>query len=119
MIEDFFNELGLVDTGGVVELDGSSASLRKSRCGNSVYLMKITTRPEMRGNGHASQLLGMICDAADVHGIELFLEAEWFPAFDEDADAGLTIEALADWYWRFGFRGDPDELIREPRRNSE
>ena len=31
---------------------------------------------------------------------------------------GLDSAALVKWYWSFGFRGLPDEMIREPRIES-
>ncbi len=47
-------------------------------------------------------------ELADEHGVAIVLEVD---AFDED---GLDNQQLADWYWRFGFRGTPDEMVREP-----
>ena len=56
--------------------------------------------------------LEQVCALADEHGVELVLEVE---SLDEE-DA-MTREELGEWYWRFGFRGKLDEMIREPRQS--
>lgn len=106
MNESFFTELGIGDP-GVISLGASEASLRSPRRGDGVYLMKIRTACRSRGQGEASRLLSLICETADRHELTLFLEVE--------EDDGLCDTDLADWYWRFGFRGDLTEMIREPR----
>jgi hypothetical protein len=83
--------------------DGVEVGLRPSKKGDSVYIMKIRSRD--RGKGKASSTLAAICDAADRASVDLFLEIE-------ESD-GLSKHELANWYWRFGFRGDTTEMIRK------
>ncbi len=110
-IDLFFLDLSVTREGDVylVSEDGAEASIRRSRSGDAVYLMKIRTSPNQRGKGFASAILCSICEAADQHGVTLFLEVE------RQDDSGLTESELADWYWRFGFRGVATEMIREPK----
>jgi hypothetical protein len=88
--------------------EGVSVGLRSSRAGDAVYLMKITTDLLNRGQGRASETLSSICNLADQCGVTLFLEVEKF-------GLGLDESDLAEWYWRFGFRGDLTEMVREPQ----
>lgn len=92
----------------IVSGDGCKASLRRSRTGDALYLMKIATDARSRGQGNASALLGAICEAADEHSVTMFLEVEC------QEGSGLDAAQLVDWYWRHGFRGTPAEMIREP-----
>jgi hypothetical protein len=84
--------------------DSVEIGLRPSRAGDSVYIMRI--RSNDRGKGSASETLGIVCDMADEFEVDLFLEVE--------ADDGLADRQLAEWYWRFGFRGSLEEMIRHP-----
>jgi len=90
----------------VYRFDGVSVGLRASQDGTAVYLMNIRSDPQSRGNGNASDALETLCDLADEHQVTLFLEVEASGKMDDDA--------VADWYWRYGFRGDLTEMIREP-----
>ena len=85
-------------------VDSVEIGLKPSRAGDAVYIMRI--RSNDRGKGSASETLGIVCDMADEFEVDLFLEVE--------ADDGLSAEQLAEWYWRFGFRGRLDEMIRHP-----
>jgi hypothetical protein len=87
-------------------IDGVQVGMRPSKTGDSVYLMKI--RSTDRGKGKASQTLILVCENADRFSIDLFLEIE--------ASDGMSADQLAEWYWRFGFRGTTTEMIR---RSSE
>ncbi len=49
-----------------------------------------------------------ICALADEFDVTVFLEIEPF------GESGLSVDQLSDWYWRFGFRGEAAEMIREP-----
>lgn len=91
----------------LVEAGDAIASLRKARSGDGVYLMKIRTNPRSQQQGFGSALLGRLCDEADREDVTLFLEVE------ETAE-GPDAQTLADWYWRFGFRGDKTEMVRLP-----
>lgn len=92
----------------IVEREGCKASLPRSRVGDAVYILKIVTEPQFRGQGRASDLLSEICEAADEYAVVLFLEVE-------QMDGGaMEPTELAEWYWRHGFRGDMDEMIRIP-----
>ncbi len=82
--------------------------IRPSRAGDEIHIMKISTPPKRQGQGEASQTLDEICGLADELGVTLFLEVERF------GDGGLAEGELLDWYWRRGFRGDAQEMIREP-----
>ena len=37
----------------------------------------------------------------------------WVESLLEPEEGGLSIDELLDWYWRMGFRGTADEIIRE------
>ena len=88
-------------------VEGVTVGLRPSRAGDAaVYIMKI--RSTIRNEGRASETVDQICEFADDSAVELFLEVE--------ENDGLSAQALADWYYRRGFRGDLTEMIREPRR---
>ena len=108
-IEQMLSYLGVEN--GVFSCCGSVASMRRSRIGDSLYIMHIVTEPQHRGEGNASAILAEICDAADRYGVTMFLEVE------PRDDCSMTATELANWYWRFGFRGDPSEMIREPASN--
>lgn len=94
----------------IVRNGGAIASMRPARAGgDSVYLMHIRTDRNQRGKGHASELLAAICEGADRNGVCLFLEVE-------KGDGGnLSESQLMNWYWRFGFSGEREEMVREPR----
>lgn len=83
--------------------------LRESLVGGEIYLLNIHTDVMQRGEGAASEALDSICELADRFGVKMFLEVERFD------DGPLDAQELCDWYWRFGFRGPLDEMIREPR----
>ena len=105
-ITQFFNELEQFKTDENVFsiVDGVQIGLRPSKSGDAVYLLKI--RSNQRGQGLASETLGHVCSIADRFAVVLFLEVE--------SDDGLGEKELAEWYWRFGFRGPISEMIREP-----
>ena len=113
-IDQMFEELEVereTDREGVVIVrnSGAIASMRRARVGESVYLMLIRTDRNQQGRGHASELLAEICNAADRNGVCLFLEVE------KGDDGNLSESQLMDWYWRFGFRGEREEMVREPQ----
>ena len=91
--------------------EGVRLGLRASRHGDAIYVLKVKTEARQRGLGRATEALEFLCSTADEHGVELFLEVEPF------GTDGLDKAALVAWYARFGFRGEPDEMIREPRRD--
>lgn len=107
-VKTFFEEIADHSVGDNVFsfVEGVVIGLRQSKAGDAVYIMKV--RSASRGQGLASETLCRICDAADSNAVTLFLEIE--------ADDGLTAEQLAEWYWRYGFRGSKTEMIREPAR---
>ncbi len=107
-VEEFFIAVKPFSCGKNVYsfVDGVEIGLRSSRPGDAVYIMKI--RSSDRGSGLASETLTQVCQIADSNEVTLFLEVE--------EDDGLTSKELADWYWRFGFRGDLTEMIREPNQ---
>ena len=71
--------------------------------------MRIRTTKEFRDQGSASDILSATCRFADAFGVVLFLIVE------PQDDCELSAQQLSEWYWRFGFRGDLSEMIREPR----
>jgi GNAT superfamily N-acetyltransferase len=81
-----------------------------ARAGDAIYLIKIMTDSEQRGEGAASKTLERLCEMADARGVTLFLEVEPFGPYD-----GPSTKELVSWYRRFGFEGRVDEMIREPR----
>ncbi len=90
-------------------LKGVTFGLRPNQTGDSLYFMKIKTSKAQRGLGMASETLSFLCRTADEYDVVLFLIIEEFD------DGGLNEDALAAWYERHGFHGDPGEMIREPR----
>jgi hypothetical protein len=103
-VKRFFESIQDYSLGGNIYsfADGVDISLRPSRAGDAVYVMKIRSR--MRGQGLASASLESVCSVADECKIDLFLEVE-------ESD-GLDSNQLAEWYWRHGFRGNLQEMIR-------
>lgn len=104
-VEHETNRLGVVN----VRNSGAIVSMRRARVGESVYLMHIRTDRNQQGRGHASELLAEICKAADRNGVCLFLEVE------KGDNGNLSESQLLDWYWRLGFRGEREEMVREPQ----
>ena len=92
------------EAGSYVFVEGVEVGLRPSRAGDCVYLLKIRLVREREGL--SSESLSELCRIADDCKTTLFLEVE--------PSGSLTARQLADWYWRFGFRGDLTEMIREP-----
>ena len=90
-------------------VEGCRVGLRASLSGDAIYLMKILSDGRTRGEGNASETLEQLCEHADRHDVVLFLEVETFEP------GGLDEAALLAWYARFGFCGDREEMIREPR----
>ena len=64
-----------------------------------------------RGEGYASEAMNILCDFADLHGVELELSVSPF-----GEKPGLSSDALFAWYGRHGFRraGNSDQMHREP-----
>jgi GNAT superfamily N-acetyltransferase len=107
VVRDFFESVQGYATGKPAVysfVEGVEVGLRPSRKGDSVYVLKIRSRPDVRGQGLASETLKAICTKADQHGVDLFLEVE-------ESD-GLSSADLSDWYWRYGFRGNLQEMVR-------
>lgn len=84
------------------------AAMRRSIAGDAVCITLIRTDSGYHGQGYASELLTSICNAADNLGVTLLLDVE-----RQDASE-MAGQELADWYWRYGFRGVPSEMLREP-----
>lgn len=103
-VRDFFETLQDYATGNSVYslVDGVEIGLRPSKVGEAVYIMKI--RSSQRGEGRASYALQALCKLADEYQLDLFLEVE--------QSDGLNSEQLAEWYWRYGFRGNLKEMVR-------
>lgn len=95
----------------VVNRSGCSASLRPVN--GWLYLQNIRTDEHERGRGCASDLLNELCELADNAGITIFLEVDAAPG------GSMTDSQLMDWYWRFGFRGGREEMVREPQGNDD
>ena len=110
LIAKFFDEIEQfkIETNVYSFVSGVVVGLRPSKTGDCVYLMKI--RSTDRGKGLASETLAAICDIADQFAIDLFLEVE-------ESD-GMSVSQLAEWYWRFGFRGTTSEMIRKPNESN-
>ncbi len=111
-VQNFFESVQdyATDKPAVYEfVDGVEVGLRPSKSGDSVYVMKIRSRGDMRGQGLASATLQTVCAIADECGVDLFLEVE-------ESD-GLSSTELSDWYWRHGFRGNRLEMIRQHKRD--
>ncbi|MCA1800003.1 MAG: GNAT family N-acetyltransferase [Actinobacteria bacterium] len=62
-------------------------------------LTRVEVGQEIRGQGYGSQLLKVVCDAADKEGAHLELMACPDHSFN-----CLEIDALIDWYERNGFQ---------------
>ncbi len=69
------------------------------------------------GSGNASEVLKMITDIADAHGVPMMLDAK------PTGKGGLSKAQLLKWYGRHGFKrghymdgGLNDEMSREPKR---
>ena len=71
---------------------------------NTIYITFIETDSAHRRNGHANELMQVVCDVADYCQIELVLRVEDLP--DNEC------HALMSWYQRLGFGGNRDEMIR-------
>ncbi len=96
------------DDGNTFRFDDTLISLRATLAGDAVYITKIWTESEDRGDGSATDALNTLCGIADGAGATLCLGVEPFDT------GGLTEDQLLEWYWRFGFRGDSTEMIRAP-----
>jgi GNAT superfamily N-acetyltransferase len=79
---------------------------------NEAEISHIQVDPAHRGKGIGNQIMGMVTDAADQHGITLHAS----PASDADAATGLDFQGLRDWYdnWGFDQRGGGDRQTRLP-----
>ena len=90
-------------------VDGVRMGLRPAQVGEALYVMKVRSEPDQRGKGTASGAMEMLCEMADEHSVELFLEVEPFDG------SGPETPVLLAWYARVGFKGDAAEMVREPR----
>ena len=92
---------------GLIEFGGANARVRPTRVGgDAVYVAAIRVPESLRGQGLATHLHQEVCRIADNQGVTLCLTVE-------PEEGGLSIDELLDWYWRMGFRGTADEIIRE------
>jgi hypothetical protein len=63
-----------------------------------------------RGSGAGSQILRILCELADLHGVEIVLRPLPFGAEPFPMSAGQ----LRDWYHRHGFIGPGKNMLRKP-----
>lgn len=105
----FFEPMRSSQAGDLFSLrrDGSSATFFPREDGIELSMIE-TMRPE-QGKGQASNLLRMVCEAADAAQVTLSLKVE--PKDFGDLDKSQ----LAEWYRRHGFDGDPESMTRLPR----
>jgi len=61
------------------------------------------------GRGQGSEMLNFLCDAADVYGVRLCIEANT----QFNGNKIMTDAALRSWYRKYGFKGD-SLMYREP-----
>ena len=94
-------------------VEGVQVGLRPTRPSDAVYIIKISTERQSRAKGAATEVLKLICEAADEHRVELVLTVEPFDA------GGLDTETLVAWYKGLGFEGDAGEMIRHPAGEDE
>ena len=74
---------------------------------NPAYLTITKTQPDPP----LSEALQKLCRLADTSGVALRVTVR--PSVDGLVDE-VDAQGLVDWYSRFGFDGDADEMIREP-----
>ncbi|MFE7328051.1 GNAT family N-acetyltransferase [Streptomyces sp. NPDC057565] len=80
-------------------------------CGHELWITDIAVHPDYRSRGLASLLLNAVIH--ENPGADIALSCSAFTVEDlgewPRGVAGLTTEALAAWYTRYGFRSDPNE----------
>ena len=107
-VAQFLDLMGHYIEGEDYVFDNTQVTMRPTQRGDAIYIQKISTDPVYRGDGSASFALELICVTADETGVILCLIVEPFN------DEPITSTELVGWYWKFGFRGDASEMIREP-----
>lgn len=83
--------------------------IRPTHNADGVYLQGVFTSPPDRQVGCGNSAMQWLCELADRHQIDICLTVESLPE---------NIDWLLAWYWQLGFRGDVDEMIREPIEQS-
>ncbi|MFD8670745.1 GNAT family N-acetyltransferase [Streptomyces microflavus] len=80
-------------------------------CGHELWISDIAVHPDYRSRGLASRLLNAVIH--ENPGAHIALSCSAFTVEDVGewprGAAGLTTEALAAWYTRYGFSSDPHE----------
>ena len=79
---------------------------------SDLEISHVQVDPAMRGQGVGNQLMDMLTNKADEHGVTLHAS----PASDADPETGLDYDGLREWYQRWGFdpSGSGDRLTRSP-----
>ena len=79
---------------------------------SDLEISHVQVDPAMRGQGVGNQLMDMLTNKADEHGVTLHAS----PASDADPETGLDYGGLREWYQRWGFdpSGSGDRLTRSP-----
>ena len=71
---------------------GVRIGLRPTLAGDAIYVMKIHTALQSRGEGAASDALTLICDLADQNSVTLCLEVEPFEVREVETKVAETSE---------------------------